>query len=228
MRLVRLKKTDADPEPEQNEELQPDPELEIEESEEQVKEGEPEDEAGESETEKGGEESSDLMLELQKEIGELAEAVNGGNIAMVAKEGLEAVAILTQIIQAACCNSDVQDVADIFKSKAQQGYLFTHEPKVAKEFASKTPASAYKKLPEHIKDEIDWKPADAKSKSFWAKAKEVLKPGQQPVKPTANIAKTLNDLAAKLHEFLEGSAMEPAEKQKIERAFRYQFLSRRA
>jgi hypothetical protein len=38
-----------------------------------------------------------------------------------------------------------------FKSKAQQGYLFANNPKVAKEFAAKTPKAAYKKLPVHVK-----------------------------------------------------------------------------
>jgi len=37
-----------------------------------------------------------------------------------------------------------------FKSKAQQGFLYAKKPKVAKEFASKTPASAYANLPEHV------------------------------------------------------------------------------
>lgn len=36
-----------------------------------------------------------------------------------------------------------------FASKAQQGYLFAKKPEVAKEFASKTPKSAYKNMPEH-------------------------------------------------------------------------------
>lgn len=36
-----------------------------------------------------------------------------------------------------------------FKSKAQARYLFAKEPKVAKEFASKT--KSIKKLPEHVK-----------------------------------------------------------------------------
>lgn len=36
-----------------------------------------------------------------------------------------------------------------FKSRAQRGYLFANEPKVAREFASKTPKGA--KLPEHAK-----------------------------------------------------------------------------
>jgi len=39
-----------------------------------------------------------------------------------------------------------------FKSKSQMGYLFAKEPEVAKEFAEKTPKSAYKKLPEHVRD----------------------------------------------------------------------------
>lgn len=37
-----------------------------------------------------------------------------------------------------------------FKSKAQQGYLFSKHPDVAEEFAENTPKSAYKKLPEHV------------------------------------------------------------------------------
>lgn len=40
----------------------------------------------------------------------------------------------------------------MFKSRAQQAFLFAREPEVAKEFAEKTPKSAYKKLPEHIRD----------------------------------------------------------------------------
>lgn len=39
-----------------------------------------------------------------------------------------------------------------FKSRAQQAYLFAKEPEIAKEFAEKTPKSAYKKLPEHVRD----------------------------------------------------------------------------
>lgn len=39
---------------------------------------------------------------------------------------------------------------DIFKSKAQQKYLFAKQPEVAKEFAKKTPKSSYAKLPEHV------------------------------------------------------------------------------
>lgn len=35
-----------------------------------------------------------------------------------------------------------------FKSKAQRGYLFEHDPKVAKEFAAATPKGAV--LPEHV------------------------------------------------------------------------------
>lgn len=37
-----------------------------------------------------------------------------------------------------------------FKSKAQQKYLFSNEPQVAKEFAEHTPKSAYKKLPNKV------------------------------------------------------------------------------
>jgi hypothetical protein len=36
-----------------------------------------------------------------------------------------------------------------FASKAQRGYLFAHNPKVAKEFAAATPKGA--RLPEHVK-----------------------------------------------------------------------------
>ena len=39
-----------------------------------------------------------------------------------------------------------------FRSKAQQAYLFQHEPKVAKQFAQETPQSAYQTLPEHVGD----------------------------------------------------------------------------
>src|SRR5712664_1250946 len=39
-----------------------------------------------------------------------------------------------------------------FKSVAQQHFLFAKKPEVAKEFASKTPKSAYAKLPGHVKD----------------------------------------------------------------------------
>jgi hypothetical protein len=39
-----------------------------------------------------------------------------------------------------------------FASKAQQGLLFAKHPAVAKEFAAKTPKSAYKHLPEHVSD----------------------------------------------------------------------------
>ena len=38
-----------------------------------------------------------------------------------------------------------------FKSKAQQKYLFATNPKVAAEMADKTPKSAYKDMPEHVK-----------------------------------------------------------------------------
>ena len=37
----------------------------------------------------------------------------------------------------------------MFKSKAQQAFLFANKPNIAKEFASETPKSAYRKLPEH-------------------------------------------------------------------------------
>jgi hypothetical protein len=39
-----------------------------------------------------------------------------------------------------------------FRSLAQQRYLFAREPEVAAEFAEHTPKSAYKKLPEHVRD----------------------------------------------------------------------------
>lgn len=38
-----------------------------------------------------------------------------------------------------------------FKSKAQQGYLFSKKPDVAKKFAKETPKKAYKRLPERKK-----------------------------------------------------------------------------
>lgn len=38
-----------------------------------------------------------------------------------------------------------------FKSKAQQRYICATDPKLCKEFASKTPKSAYKSLPEKVK-----------------------------------------------------------------------------
>lgn len=37
-----------------------------------------------------------------------------------------------------------------FVSKAQQRYLCAVDPKLCKDFASKTPKSAYKSLPEHV------------------------------------------------------------------------------
>lgn len=39
-----------------------------------------------------------------------------------------------------------------FVSKAQQRFLYAREPEVAEEFAENTPKSAYKKLPEHVRD----------------------------------------------------------------------------
>jgi hypothetical protein len=39
-----------------------------------------------------------------------------------------------------------------FVSKAQQRFLYAREPEVAEEFAEHTPKSAYKKLPEHVRD----------------------------------------------------------------------------
>ncbi len=39
-----------------------------------------------------------------------------------------------------------------FKSKKQQAYLYAKEPEVAEKFAEETPKSAYKKLPEYVKD----------------------------------------------------------------------------
>lgn len=38
----------------------------------------------------------------------------------------------------------------MFKSKAQQKYLFAKKPEVAEEFADATPKKAYKKLPEKV------------------------------------------------------------------------------
>lgn len=40
----------------------------------------------------------------------------------------------------------------MFKSKAQQAYLYAKKPEVAEEFAEHTPKSAYAKLPEHVRD----------------------------------------------------------------------------
>lgn len=37
-----------------------------------------------------------------------------------------------------------------FKSKAQQKYICATDEKLCKDFASKTPKSAYKNLPEHV------------------------------------------------------------------------------
>lgn len=48
-----------------------------------------------------------------------------------------------------------------FKSKAQRGYLFVHDPKVAKEFAAATPKGA--KLPEHVADKRKRKSGLAKA-----------------------------------------------------------------
>jgi hypothetical protein len=39
-----------------------------------------------------------------------------------------------------------------FKSIAQQKFLFAKKPEIAEEFAEHTPKSAYKKLPEHVRD----------------------------------------------------------------------------
>lgn len=39
-----------------------------------------------------------------------------------------------------------------FKSKKQQAYLFAKKPEIAEKFADETPKSAYKKLPEYVKD----------------------------------------------------------------------------
>lgn len=37
-----------------------------------------------------------------------------------------------------------------FKSKAQQSYLFSKEPEVAKEFAEHTSKEEFKNLPDHV------------------------------------------------------------------------------
>jgi hypothetical protein len=39
-----------------------------------------------------------------------------------------------------------------FKSLAQQKYLYAKKPEIAEEFSAHTPKSAYKKLPERVKD----------------------------------------------------------------------------
>ena len=46
-----------------------------------------------------------------------------------------------------------------FRSQAQRGYLFVHEPEVAKKFAAETPKGA--KLPQHV-DEDPYRPANRK------------------------------------------------------------------
>jgi len=48
-------------------------------------------------------------------------------------------------------------LSDVFKSKSQQGYLETHDPKVAKEFAEHTTKKEYANLPEHVAklDEVE-------------------------------------------------------------------------
>lgn len=45
-----------------------------------------------------------------------------------------------------------KDIFMPFRSRAQQAYLFAREPEVAEKFAEETPKSAYKKLPEHVRD----------------------------------------------------------------------------
>ena len=40
----------------------------------------------------------------------------------------------------------------MFKSRAQQKYLFSQKPEIAEEFSEHTPKSAYKKMPEHVKE----------------------------------------------------------------------------
>lgn len=39
-----------------------------------------------------------------------------------------------------------------FRSRSQQAFLFARHPEVAEKFAEETPKSAYKRLPEHVKD----------------------------------------------------------------------------
>jgi hypothetical protein len=38
-----------------------------------------------------------------------------------------------------------------FKSKAQQGYLFKHHPKIARKYAAHTSKSQYKRMPKRVK-----------------------------------------------------------------------------
>lgn len=38
-----------------------------------------------------------------------------------------------------------------FKSRAKQGYLYVHEPKIAAKFASETSKAQYENMPEHVK-----------------------------------------------------------------------------
>lgn len=47
-----------------------------------------------------------------------------------------------------------------FKSTSQRGYLWTHDPKVAAEFAAATPKGA--KLPAHVKPSKKERPAKRK------------------------------------------------------------------
>lgn len=46
-----------------------------------------------------------------------------------------------------------------FKSKAQQKYLESQKPDVAKQFEAETPKSAYQTLPEHVGDKAPAKKA---------------------------------------------------------------------
>lgn len=49
-----------------------------------------------------------------------------------------------------------------FKSKAQQGYLFATNPKVAEHMASKTSKQQFAKMPDKVKAKIKAKPKGGK------------------------------------------------------------------
>ena len=51
-----------------------------------------------------------------------------------------------------------------FLSRSQQKYLFAKKPEIAEKFADETSKSAYKKLPEHVKDKNGLKELSKKYK----------------------------------------------------------------
>jgi hypothetical protein len=73
-----------------------------------------------------------------------------------------------------------------FQSRAQQRFLFATNPKVAKDFADKTPPSAYANLPQHVSDRRPpMNHANLANLKLHRKAKKVTIPpqrkGQQPI-----------------------------------------------